>query len=48
MVLVIDEGNDAQQILGIYPGAVHAVIVGVVEELALLGSDDVRNALYSM
>jgi microcompartment protein CcmK/EutM len=34
-VLVIDEGNGARQILGIDPGAVRAVIVGVVDEVAL-------------
>lgn len=34
-VLVIDEGNGARQILGIDPGAVRAVIVGVVDELML-------------
>jgi microcompartment protein CcmK/EutM len=34
-VLVIDEGNGARQVLGIDPGAVRAVIVGVVDEIAL-------------
>ena len=34
-VLVIDEGNGARQILGLNPGAVRAVIVGVVDEVAL-------------
>ncbi|TFH36862.1 MAG: hypothetical protein E4G99_03885 [Anaerolineales bacterium] len=34
-VLVIDEGNGARQVLGISPGAVRAVIVGVVDEVAL-------------
>ena len=34
-VLVIDEGNGARQILGLDPGAVRAVIVGVVDEVAL-------------
>lgn len=34
-VLVIDEGNGARQILDIDPGAVRAVIVGVVDEVAL-------------
>jgi microcompartment protein CcmK/EutM len=34
-VLVIDEGNGARQVLGLDPGAVRAVIVGVVDELAL-------------
>jgi microcompartment protein CcmK/EutM len=36
-VLVIDEGNGARQILGIDPGAVRAVIVGVVDAVALEG-----------
>jgi microcompartment protein CcmK/EutM len=36
-VLVIDEGNGARQILGLDPGAVRAVIVGVVDEVALGG-----------
>lgn len=36
-VMVIDEGNGARQILGIDPGAVRAVIVGVVDEVALDG-----------
>jgi microcompartment protein CcmK/EutM len=34
-VLVIDEGNGARQILGIDPGAVRAVIVGIVDEVAV-------------
>lgn len=34
-VLVIDEGNGARQILGIDPGAVRAVIVGVIDEVAV-------------
>jgi ethanolamine utilization protein EutN len=34
-VLVIDEGNGARQVLGIDPGAIRAVIVGVVDEVAL-------------
>jgi microcompartment protein CcmK/EutM len=33
--MVIDEGNGARQILGIDPGAIRAVIVGVVDEIAL-------------
>ncbi|NIS81319.1 MAG: hypothetical protein GTO14_14200 [Anaerolineales bacterium] len=32
-VLVIDEGNGARQVLNIDPGAVRAVIVGVVDEV---------------
>jgi len=35
-VLVIDEGNGARQILGLDPGAVRAVIVGVVDEVTLI------------
>jgi microcompartment protein CcmK/EutM len=35
-VLVIDEGNGARQILGLDPGAVRAVIVGVVDEVTIL------------
>jgi ethanolamine utilization protein EutN len=34
-VLVIDEGNGARQVLGLDPGAVRAVIVGVVDEITL-------------
>lgn len=34
-VLVLDEGNGARQILGLDPGAVRAVIVGVVDEVTL-------------
>lgn len=34
-VLVIDEGNGARQILDLDPGAIRAVIVGVVDEVAL-------------
>lgn len=34
-VLVIDEGTGARQILGIDPGAIRAVIVGVVDEVTL-------------
>jgi len=34
-VLVLDEGNGARQVLGLDPGAVRAVIVGVVDEVAL-------------
>jgi ethanolamine utilization protein EutN len=36
-VLVIDEGNGARQILGLDPGAVRAVIVGVVDEVTVMG-----------
>lgn len=32
-VMVIDEGNGARQILGIDPGAIRAVIVGIVDEI---------------
>jgi ethanolamine utilization protein EutN len=34
-VMVIDEGNGERQILGLDPGAIRAVIVGVVDEIAL-------------
>lgn len=34
-VLVLDEGNGARQILGLDPGAIRAVIVGVVDEVVL-------------
>ncbi len=34
-VLVIDEGNGARQILDLDPGAIRAVIVGVVDEVNL-------------
>jgi microcompartment protein CcmK/EutM len=34
-VLVIDEGNGARQVLALDPGAVRAVVVGVVDEVAL-------------
>lgn len=34
-VLVIDEGNGARQVLGLDPGAIRAVIVGVVDEVLL-------------
>jgi microcompartment protein CcmK/EutM len=34
-VLVIDEGNGARQILNLDPGAIRAVIVGVVDQVAL-------------
>ena len=34
-VLVLDEGNGARQILGLDPGAVRAVIVGIVDEVTV-------------
>ncbi|OQY21553.1 MAG: hypothetical protein B6I34_07125 [Anaerolineaceae bacterium 4572_32.1] len=34
-VLVLDEGNGARQVLGLDPGAVRAVIVGLVDEVVL-------------
>ena len=34
-VLVIDEGNGARQVLGLDPGAIRAVIVGIVDEVTL-------------
>lgn len=36
-VLVLDEGNSARQILGRNWGAIRAVVVGVVDELAIDG-----------
>ena len=36
-VLVIDEGNGARQILGLDPGAVRAVVVGIVDEVTVRG-----------
>ncbi len=36
-VLILDEGNSARQILGVDTGAIRAVIVGVVDELAIDG-----------
>jgi len=36
-VLVLDEGNGARQVLGLDPGAVRAVIVGIVDEVAVAG-----------
>jgi microcompartment protein CcmK/EutM len=37
-VLVIDEGNGARQVLKIDPGAVRAVIVGVVDAVTISSS----------
>ncbi len=34
-VLVLDEGNGARQILDLDPGAVRAVIVGIIDEIAI-------------
>jgi len=34
-VLVIDEGNGARQVLGLDPGAIRAVIVGIVDEVTI-------------
>ncbi len=36
-MLAIDEGNGARQILGLDPGAIRAVVVGVVDEVSLGG-----------
>jgi microcompartment protein CcmK/EutM len=33
--MVIDEGNGARQILNLDPGAIRAVIVGVIDEVTL-------------
>lgn len=34
-VLVLDEGNGARQVLGLDPGAIRAVIVGIVDQVTL-------------
>jgi ethanolamine utilization protein EutN len=47
-VLVIDEGNGARQILGIDPGAVRAVIVGVVDEVTISDIAEVVSEPYSV
>ena len=36
-VLVMDEGSSARQILGLDPGAIRAVVVGVVDEVTVDG-----------
>lgn len=36
-VLILDEGNSARQILGLDSGAIRAMVVGVVDELAIDG-----------
>ena len=36
-VLVLDEGNGARQVLGLDPGAIRAVIVGIVDQVTLGG-----------
>ncbi|HEX9763623.1 MAG TPA: EutN/CcmL family microcompartment protein [Acidimicrobiia bacterium] len=36
-VLILDEGSSARQILGLGWGAIRAVVVGVVDELAIDG-----------
>jgi microcompartment protein CcmK/EutM len=47
-VLVIDEGNGARQILGIDPGAIRAVIVGVVDEVTISDIAEVTSEPYSV
>lgn len=37
VVLVIDEGNSARQVIGMSPAPVRAVVVGVVDELTVDG-----------
>ena len=39
-VLYVNEGNAARQLLGLDPGAVRAVIVGIIDEIQLEASDD--------
>jgi ethanolamine utilization protein EutN len=34
-VLVLDEGNGARQVLGLDPGAIRAVIVGIVDDVTI-------------
>ena len=46
--LVIDEGNGARQILGIDPGAIRAVIVGVVDEVTISDIAEVTSEPYSV
>lgn len=36
-VLILDEGSSARQILGLSTGAIRAMVVGVVDELAVDG-----------
>jgi ethanolamine utilization protein EutN len=47
-VMVIDEGNGARQILGLDPGAIRAVIVGVVDEVHLSKVSDLRAEKYEV
>ena len=47
-VLVIDEGNGARQGLKLDPGAVRAVIVGVVDEVTLERVAEVVREPYSV
>lgn len=47
-VLVIDEGNGARQILGIDPGAIRAVIVGVVDEVTISDIAEITSEPYSV
>lgn len=37
MVLILDEGSSARQILGLEWGAIRAVVVGIVDELVVDG-----------
>lgn len=34
-VLIIDEGNSARQIVGLDPAPIRAVVVGIVDEIAI-------------
>ena len=38
-VLILDEGNSARQIAGLAEGPIRAVVVGVVDEVAMRGWD---------
>jgi ethanolamine utilization protein EutN len=36
-VLILDEGNSARQVLGLEWGAIRALVIGIVDELAIDG-----------
>ena len=37
-VLILDEGSSARQILGIDWGAIRAVVVGIIDEVSVVGA----------
>ena len=47
-VLVLDEGNGARQVLGLDPGAIRAVIVGVVDEVPDLPTRDPEDDAFAL